>query len=66
MQFGDETNRHLARKEIEITGRRYCTSCQNHQHPDGGKERVTGRNVRRWVCAACLTRRREGIIVRMK
>lgn len=64
MQFGDEIKQHLAKKQIEIIGRRYCTGCQKMQRPDGGEERKRPGHAR-WICAACCTRARQGIVVRM-
>lgn len=43
----------LANKEAEITGKRYCTSCQWTQPLAGGEKRGT-----RWVCGKCLENRR--------
>ena len=44
----------LTSKEEEVTGKRYCTSCQWTRPLEGGKK--TGS---RWVCASCIDNRNK-------
>lgn len=53
---GSEMNAHLTAREVEITGRRYCTSCDSLCPPEGGEK-----SRYRWSCAACVTRKNERI-----
>lgn len=49
-----DTRTEVRDAEISATGKRYCTSCQQSKHLDGG---VMLRY--RWQCAACVKRRLE-------
>lgn len=44
------------RKAADIKLRRYCTSCQSEQPPEGGV-----RLPNRWMCAACVYRKKHRI-----
>lgn len=46
----------LTAKIAQITGRRFCTTCQREQVSEGG---VTLRY--RWMCQACCERRQAGM-----
>lgn len=54
--LGDDINRHLTKVEVQVTGKRYCTSCGKQQAAEGGENRKY-----RWVCAACVFRRNNKI-----
>jgi len=47
----------LVKKELEITGKRFCTQCQRAQFAEGGQKRGS-----RWVCANCVDRRKNKIM----
>lgn len=43
-------------KQPEVKIKRYCTTCQKPQDPEGGERRPN-----RWICAACVYRRKHRI-----
>lgn len=52
LPLGTVTNMHLTRREAEVTGRRFCTSCQALRSSEGGETRRY-----RWICATCVSNR---------
>ena len=48
-------SKRLSEKEVELTGKRYCTGCQWTQPADEGEMRGS-----RWVCGKCVERRLSG------
>ena len=45
----------LLNAEINLTGKRYCTSCQVMRPADYGKMIKAGK-INRWKCTACFER----------
>lgn len=57
-------NKALTKKAQDLTGRRRCSSCGFYKPLDGGQMISGGHNVKRWMCAPCLAKRKvflEGI-----
>jgi hypothetical protein len=46
----------LLNAEINITGKRYCTSCQVMRPAEYGKM-ITSGKITRWKCTACFERK---------
>ena len=51
LALGHDTLNHLREREVALTGRRYCATCQSPQSPLGGEKRGTA-----WRCALCVAR----------
>jgi hypothetical protein len=45
-------NDKLRKAEENLTGRKFCVSCQNSKPIEGGM--IVGTKVKRWACANCL------------
>jgi hypothetical protein len=42
----------------EVTGEKFCSTCQKYQKlANGGAWQTTGKNIRRWVCRICAEKR---------
>ena len=51
------TNIHLTKKQIELTGKRFCTSCQADRSYAEGQWFPAGHGRKRWLCGPCARRR---------
>jgi len=58
---GTAMNAHLTEKQIEILGRRFCSTCNALQSAIGG-----GKIKHRWVCRGCKERRNAHLATLLK
>lgn len=40
--------------QYKVTGKRFCSSCQNLRPLDGGE--IVGQKTKRWKCAICFNK----------